>query len=133
MSVPQEQSVHYRPCMLIAYADAEYSAKAEPALRRLGWDVYVSGTGASARRLTRMLHPEVVVLSTQLPDESGWLTCDKLMRDYPLLKVVLVSPEASVEGESFATFVGAAAYVSEADGVEALTHAACDEPVEAAV
>ena len=76
--------------------------------RRQGWDVYTAHGGPEVRRLARMLGPQLVVLQADLPDESGWLTCDKLLRELPHVRVILVNSGLSAEGCRFATFVGAA-------------------------
>jgi ActR/RegA family two-component response regulator len=132
MPVPHQETVVYRPCLILAHADAAYAAQASRAFRRLGWDVYVTRSGPETRRLARMLNPSVVVLEADLPEESGWLTCDKLVREQPLRKVILVGVDFSAECESFAAFIGAAGVVNQADGVQALVDHVCDTPVHAA-
>jgi hypothetical protein len=58
-----------------------------------------------------MLMANFVVLGTELPEESGWLTCDKLVREHPGLKVILVSVEQGLSSKQFAAFVGATTLV----------------------
>ena len=108
------------PCLILADADPTFAAAVERSFRRLGWDVYPARTGPEARRLARMLGPSLVVLGAELPGESGWLTCDKLTREFPSLWVILVAPEPDDGQRRFAAFVGAAALVREADGAFAL-------------
>ena len=127
-----EETSVYRPCLVLAHADAAYAAFASRAFRRLGWDVYVTRSGPETRRLARMLNPSVVVLAVDLPEESGWLTCDKLVREQPYRKVILVGSDFSAENEAFAAFIGAAALVNEKDGVQALVDEVCGSPVQAA-
>ena len=122
----------YRPCMILAHGDVAFASEASRAFRRLGWDVYITRSGPETRRMARMLNPSVVVLAADLPEESGWLTCDKLIREQPFRKVILVSSGFSTENEAFAAFIGAAGLVYEEDGVQALVGAVCDSPVEAA-
>jgi hypothetical protein len=50
----------------------------------------------------------------------GWLTCDKLTREQPALRVILVSGQPSAEQSRFADFVGASALVSRKASVRAL-------------
>src|SRR5262245_48423235 len=116
MIVPTEESVYYRPCLLIAHADSGYAARASRAFRRVGWDVYVARTGPEARRLARMLYPDLAILDADLPEESGWLTCEKLVSEQPLLRVILVGAVDSSENEDFAAFVGATGYVPRCRG-----------------
>jgi len=68
----------------------------------------------------------VVVLDTRLWDQSGWLTCEKILRYDPTLKVVLVASQRERDGDAFAKFVGAAALIHQEDGMQALI----DEIVE---
>jgi hypothetical protein len=48
--------------------------------------------------------PEAVVLAADGFDESGWLTCAKLLRASPRLRVILVGGSG---GQAYARFVGA--------------------------
>jgi DNA-binding response OmpR family regulator len=124
MHPTNEPFAQYRPCLILAHADAVYAAAASRAFRREGWDVYNALTGPEARRLTRMLRPSLVVLGTDLPEESGWLVCDKLTREFPSTRVVLVAVEPDSPSEQFASFVGAATLVDRNAGPSALLNGA---------
>jgi CheY-like chemotaxis protein len=106
--------------MVVAYADSAHAALSARQFRRLGWEVHLASSGPDARRLATALTPEVVILDTLLPDESGWLTCAKLMLGSGAQKVVLVSADATDEEQRLAESVGAAALVSRETGVPAL-------------
>jgi DNA-binding NarL/FixJ family response regulator len=80
----------------------------------------MANSGKELRRLVRALAPAVVVIDTDLPDESGWLTCAKLSREMPGQKVILVGTRASEEERRLAVFVGASALVCRDQGVAAL-------------
>jgi CheY-like chemotaxis protein len=110
----------YRPCLVLAQTDPVSTAVATRAFRRLGWDTYTARTGPEARRLARMLGAGLVVLDADLPGESGWLTCAKLVHELPLVKVVLVADGADARQEQFATFAGASALVDRDCGLPAL-------------
>src|ERR1700674_4557550 len=131
MIVPTEESMYYRPCLIVAHADSGYAARTSRAFRRLGWDVYVARTGPEARRLARMLFPDLAILDADLPEESGWLTCEKLLSEQPLLRVILVGAKDASENEAFAGFVGAAGYVPRRRGVTGLVEEACGASVHA--
>jgi DNA-binding response OmpR family regulator len=105
---------------VLAYADSRHAVQCCRQLRRLGWEAHLTRSGAEARRLAHALVPAVVVLDTQLPDESGWLTCAKLLLDNPGQRVVLVADEVTPEGERLAAHAGAAALVSRHAGASAL-------------
>src|SRR5262245_31333478 len=104
-----DEVIRFHPCMVIAHGDSLHAAQLERSFRRQGWDVYLARSGPAARRLARLLTPDVVILATDLPDESGWLTCEKLTRELPLTKVFLIGDPRQPRSEDFATFVGAAA------------------------
>ena len=55
-----------------------------------------------------------------MPEESGWLTCDKLTGEFPMCKVVLVAADPTPTHAAFASFVGAAALADRKDGMAAL-------------
>ena len=108
------------PCLILAHPDGVYQAVVARGFRRLGWDLYLARSGPEVRRLVRMLEAEVVIMDADLPEESGWLTCYKVMREQPLVKVILVSDNLSPRNQELAAFVGASALVGHADGLAPL-------------
>ena len=107
------ENVCCTPCLVLAGFDAAVAR----AFRRRGWDVYPVNSGPEARRLARMVQADLVVLDTFLPDESGWLTCEKLTGEMPGLRVVLVDQDP--RRAELAELVGAAALVG-CEGLQAL-------------
>ena len=89
---------------VLALPDSPLARDTADRLRRSGWRVYRATACAGLRRLAWQVMPEVVVLQADGFDESGWLTCVKLLRASPRLRVILVG---SPEGQSYARFVGA--------------------------
>lgn len=125
MPAASEKPAVYRPCLVLAHADAGYASDVARAFRRLGWDVYAAQAGPEARRLARMLEADLVVLDVALLEETGWLTCAKLTQERPAARVVLVSNEPCSKESDLAEFVGASAVVRRQDGPAALVpHAA---------
>jgi DNA-binding response OmpR family regulator len=110
----------YQPRLVLAHTDSVYAALSCRRFRRLGWDVSLVGTGLEARHLARVVRPDVVVLDVHLRDETGWLTCSKLVRECPGVKVILLGSDLRPESHRFALFVGASALVSQEDGIQAL-------------
>ena len=109
-----------RPCKLVlAHPDAPYAASVGRTFRQLGWEVHHALDGPEARRGARRLRAELVVLAVDLPGESGWLTCAKLMREQPASRVVLVG-EASPRNRELADFVGACVLVSREESLAAI-------------
>ena len=120
MIAQAEKAPGERPLLVLASADSLFAALNCRHFRRLGWEVHLANSGCEARRMAGVFNPLVVVLDTELRDESGWLVCDKLTRDMPGQKVILVSPDPSEENRSLAEFVGAAALVGRDTGIDAL-------------
>jgi DNA-binding response OmpR family regulator len=106
--------------VVLSLNDSVFAAWIARRIRRLGWGVHLSRSGEEARRLCREYSPQVVVLDTRLLDQSGWLTCEKLLRDDPTLKVILVASQPEPDGEAFAEFVGPAKLLNQDEGVQAV-------------
>jgi len=103
--------------LVVAYADSAHAALCARHFRRLGCEVHLAHSGPDACRLAQLLSPEVVIMDTQLPDESGWLTCAKMMLQNGAQKMVLVSANVTPEEMRHAETVGATALVCRRDGV----------------
>src|SRR4051794_424036 len=119
MPVALEHGPGYRPCLVLAHTDEARAREVARSFRRLGWDVYLAASGPEARRLSRLLGPELVLLDAELPQESGWLTCAKLASEVPGARVVLVG-RVDALSEGFGAFVGSAAVVRRDAGVAEL-------------
>lgn len=132
MSARKESEGSYRPCLILALRDASIATETERSVRRRGWDVYKAQTGPEVRRLARMLSPDMVALDTELPAESGWLTCAKLVREQPTLPVVLIGDTDHQRCQVFATFVGARALLNLDQSAEGLLREMADPPLPAA-
>jgi DNA-binding response OmpR family regulator len=89
----------------MAFSDTAQAALISRQFRRHGWEVHLASSGKEARRLTQALAPELVLLDTSLREESGWLTCAKLLLERPGQQVILVSDEPTAEEERFARFL----------------------------
>jgi CheY-like chemotaxis protein len=90
--------------------------------RKQGWDVHTAGTGPEVLRLALRKRPAAVLLPTDAGGESGYLTCAKLRRALPRVRLVLVGPTRTPEAEKFAGFVGAA-FAAETDDPAAVAQA----------
>jgi CheY-like chemotaxis protein len=118
--VAGKKSRRLRPRIVIALSDLSYAAKCASDFQQFGWEVFLVESGKEARHLARRLSPKAVVLGTQLGDESGWLTCEKLRSERPRQRIFLVAPKRKPDGQAFAHFVGAAALINQEEGVDAL-------------
>jgi DNA-binding response OmpR family regulator len=103
--------------VILALPESALANALDEQLRQHGWTVLRATSSARARRLACRHLPDALVLSADSPDESGWLTCAKLVRAQPQLHVVLVG-ERSAFSVRFARFVGASALVPPTAGVE---------------
>src|SRR5262249_24926817 len=112
MIAQTDKAKSYRPSLIVAHCNADYTALLSRSLAGLGWEVHLAATGADVRRLAWEVGPAVVILDTELDCESGWLTCNKLTQEHPQLQVILVSEKGNGH---FADFVGAAGLVRQAD------------------
>jgi ActR/RegA family two-component response regulator len=107
--------------LVLAHPDANFAHQAKRRLQRLGWEVHLTRSGAAARRLARKLLVPLVVLNTELPDESGWLVCRKMNLENPDVRVILVGSGWSAADARLAEFVGAVALVAQEEGSAALS------------
>ncbi len=108
------------PCLLVAHTDAVYLAALSRVFRRLGWDVYPAHSGTEARRLAHLLTPDLLLLAADFPEETGWLSCDKLHREMPTLPIYLVVDQPADMHTLFAQFVGARGVLVRSAGLAAL-------------
>jgi CheY-like chemotaxis protein len=95
--------------LVLAHLHVGFVARTCGHFRHLGWEVFTARSAAEVRRLAIMVRPDVVILDTDLPDESGWLVCDKITRAEPAPEVVLVSEKVTPRRRRLAAFVGASA------------------------
>ena len=115
-----ERNRGQRPLMIFAYADSAHAAQCGRYFRRLGWEVHLVASAAEARRLSQMTNPRVVVLDTDLPDESGWLTCAKITLEDSSRRVVLLAPDRTPETLQNLANVNGVALVTRQDRIELL-------------
>jgi DNA-binding response OmpR family regulator len=128
----REEASGNRPCLIVAHGDLHYAGALGWAFRRQGWDVYQARSGPEARRLARMLEPDLMVLATDLEEESGWLTCEKVTTEVPRVKVFLVGDASEQRNRDFATFAGAVGLLDSKASVAALVQEVCGRSLHAA-
>jgi len=111
MMAPHGKFRFSRPRLLLAYASSAHAALTSRQFRRQGWEVHLVHSGVEARRIAHLLRPQLVLLDIDLPDESGWLSCAKLQRDFADLRVYIVGDEQRADSAAFSAFVGAAGFI----------------------
>jgi DNA-binding response OmpR family regulator len=97
--------------VILALPDSTLKAILTERLRQRGWHVWCAASNSELRQLAMRHFPAAAILPAEGRDESGWLTCAKLQRAQPRLRVILVGHDDS-DAECLAGFVGAAAFVS---------------------
>lgn len=98
--------------VVLALGEMGQTAVLERLFQERGWKVQIASSGAEARALARKCSTAAVLLAEQPAcDESGWLTCWKLLRDRPKVKVIIVGTRPAESGSRLAKFVGACGYV----------------------
>jgi DNA-binding response OmpR family regulator len=127
-----EEAVGCRPDLIVACRDPRHAALIGEAFRRRGFSVHPARDGREARALARSLILPVVILGTDQPEESGWLTCAKLRHEHPHLRVFLVAPQLTPQRRRFAIYLGAAGLLGQQDDPRALVRAVCGRPLPAA-
>ncbi|MFO0809824.1 MAG: hypothetical protein U0746_14475 [Gemmataceae bacterium] len=98
--------------VVLALPHSPLAALATIQLRQRGWTVWPAATGDHARRLAATHFPAAVVLAADTKNESGWLTCAKLMLGQPRLRVLMVG-ELTAESSDLANYVGAESLLPE--------------------
>ena len=104
-----------RSCAVVATVNGQTSALVKRVLHRLGWQVKEAANAAEVRRKILVDSSRTVILSTDLIDESGWLTCAKIKHLTRRVDVYLLGPDTP-RNRRLARFVGATAFL--ADPVE---------------
>jgi DNA-binding response OmpR family regulator len=98
--------------IVLAVGDMPHGPVLERCLQERGWKVHVAATGAEARSVAYAHDVSVAVLAAEpARDESGWLTCWKLLHDRRKVRVLIVGAQPAERGQRMADFVGAAGYV----------------------
>lgn len=99
--------------MVVCLGNLPQGAVIERYFQERGWEVLAARSGEEARLLVRKCSNPVVLLTEYAADESGWVTCWKVLSDRPTLQVCVIGPRPAEEGARLAEFVKAAAYISE--------------------
>jgi DNA-binding response OmpR family regulator len=107
--------------VILALPESALLTATSDRLRRVGWRVFQAGTCDDVRELADRIGPEVVVLPADGSDESGWLTCAKLLEAVPQLRVIVVG-KPTADGNEFARFIGATLVPGDATAEELADH-----------
>lgn len=95
--------------LIVGHEDDGFISRVCQQFVQLGWDVYPAGSPDEVRKLAGELPPSVVILPTQFQEESGYLTCAKLVREHPGHRVILVGDYCTPDLQRYTSFVGGSA------------------------
>jgi DNA-binding response OmpR family regulator len=122
MALPEE-AIGYRPELIVAHPDPLRAELIRSAFRQRGWRVHLAASPLEARALAHAREAPTVLLSAERDEESGWLTCAKLLLQRPLARVFLLSAVVTPQRRRFAAFVGAAGLLGDHDDLRSLVKA----------
>jgi CheY-like chemotaxis protein len=120
-----EEANGYRPELILCHRDPRHAPLLGEAFRQRGFRVHAVGSGREARALAQHLVSPTILLGTEHPEESGFLTCAKLHAEQPHLRIFLVAPVVTPERRRFAAFVGAAGLLGPQDDPRAVVRGVC--------
>ncbi len=89
-----------------------------------GFDVVgESADGDEVVRMAKELTPDIVLLSTNLPGQTGVDACREMLAALPRTRIVMLAPHADVESFTQAMQTGAAGYLVKANALSELATA----------
>jgi DNA-binding NarL/FixJ family response regulator len=95
--------------------------------------VATAGSGEECMRRVSAVRPEVIVMDLQIPEPSGVLCTEAIMREFPETKILVMSASGERDDVLAAVKVGAKGYVlkssTKADLLDAVQRTACGEAV----
>ena len=98
--------------MILCLGNLPGMAVIERYFQERGWRIHLAGSGNEAREAAYALEATAAIVAEYAPnEESGWLTCWKLLSGKPKMNIVIVGDRDVDEGSRLADFVGASAYV----------------------
>ncbi len=77
-----------------------------------GYLVYTCTTGAEGLKLTKSIQPGLILLGIELPDIDSRALCKQLKREYPEIKIIIVSGEDTPESIADGLNIGADDYIT---------------------
>ena len=95
--------------LIVSHVDDGFIARVCRHFQEMGWDVYPADSAEEVRRRAAGSPASVVILPTEYPNESGWLTCAKLVREHPQHRVILVGSYTTPTLQRYTSFVGGTA------------------------
>lgn len=98
-------SVARKKCALVVDDDADIVEFVSKVVRARGYEVRCAYDGDEALVLAKRFPPDVMFLDINLPNQDGWLVCNKLKLQTPSMQIVLITGETREDLYRFASFV----------------------------
>lgn len=123
---PAEKATLKQLQLIVAHEEDGFIQRVSQQFEGLGWEVYPAHSAQEVRRLAAEVPSAVIILPTQLREESGWLICAKLVQTHPDHKVLLVGPYSTQELQRYTRFVGGSALLRLDCSLRSLVEVACE-------
>ena len=81
-------------------------------LRREGYEVITIQNVEEARDIFRERKPDLLLLDLELPDKSGFRLCHEVSRDFPDIRIVILSSKEGGGDREMARQFGAYGYIA---------------------
>ncbi len=114
--------------LIVGHIDDGFVARVCRHFQEMGWDVFPAETADEVRRQAAVAPASIVILPTAFHEESGWLTCAKLVREHPEHRIILVGPYTTPTLQRYTNFVGGTALL----GLDSSMRSLVDEVYAAA-
>ncbi len=98
----------YAKMVIVAHPDREVRKAITKHLHNCGWNVIAVDTCGKLYSRIQAWPGAKVLLSTTMPDESGYLACNKALKSHPTTQIHLMDGQPDEVDENLAAFVGAA-------------------------
>ena len=108
------------PTVVLIGLDSTLTVRLRDYFLQRGWRILTATTSVAGRRLAHNLKARLVVVSPQLPDETGWLATAKMCYPGSEMTVVVVVDEGDHRARQMAHFLGARILFEQDDRLAAL-------------
>jgi hypothetical protein len=114
--------------LIVGHVDDGFVSRVCRHFQEMGWEVHPAETADEVRRQAAVSPASVVILPTEFHEESGWLTCAKLVREHPQHRIILVGEYTTPTLQRYTNFVGGTALL----GLDSSMRSLVDEVYAAA-
>lgn len=109
------------PAVVLIGLDTALRAQLQRYFTQRHYRVADADTGPEGRQVVRATGAQLIVLTPDLPQESGWVTIAKLRFDHPDAQVVFVVEEHDHRARQYAHFLNARVQLRQDESLAGLT------------